>query len=51
MFLLVSSGSHAVCVCKIHQNAKLVATACQLDDKEMMKAIVCDISDKNCMVH
>ena len=49
--LLGLSGSHAVCVCKIHQNAKLVATACQLDYKEMMKAIVCDISDKNCMVH
>ena len=46
-----SSGSHAVCVCKIHQNAKLVATACQMDHKEMMKAIVCDISDKNCMIH
>ena len=28
-----------------------MATACQLDYKEMMKAIVCDISDKNCMVH
>ena len=49
--LLGSSGSHAVCVCKIHQNAKLVATACQLDCKEMMKAVVCDISDKNCMVY
>ena len=49
--LLGSSGSHAVCVCAIHQNAKLVATACQLDYKEMMKAIVCDTSNKNCMVH
>ena len=48
--LLGSSGSHEVCVCKIHQNAKLVATACQLDYKEMMKVIVCDISDKHCMV-
>ena len=49
--LLGLSGSHAVCVCKIHQNAKLVATACQLDYKEMKKGIVCDICDKNCMIH
>ena len=28
-----------------------MATACQLDYKEMMTAIVCDISDKNCMVY
>ena len=49
--LLGSSFSHGACVCEIHQNAKLVATACQLDYKEMMKAIACDISDKNCVVH
>ena len=49
--LLGSSDSHAVCVGEIYQNAKLVATACQLDHKEMMKAIVCDTGDKNCMDH
>ena len=49
--LLGSSGSHTVCVCAIHQNAKLFATACQLDYKEMMQIIVCDLNDKICMVH
>ena len=49
--LLGSSGSHTVCVCAIHQNAKLLATACQLDYKEMIQIIVCDLNDKICMVH
>ena len=51
MCLLDLSGSHVVGVGEIPQNAKLVATACQLDYKEMKKAIVCDISDENCIVH
>jgi len=49
--LLGSSGSHAVCVCALHQNAKLLAIACQLDYKQMMQIIVCDTTNKNCMVH
>ena len=49
--LLGSSGSHAVCVCAIHQNAKLLDAACQLDYKEMIQIIVCDASSKTCLVH
>ena len=49
--LLNSSGSHVGCVCAIHQNAKLLAAACQLDSKEMVQIIVCDTSSKTCMVH
>ena len=49
--LLGTSGSHTVCVCALHQNVKLLATACQLDYKEMMQIIVCDLNDKICMVH
>ena len=49
--LMGSSGSHAVCVCAIHQNAKLLSIACQMEYKEMMQIMVCDITNKNCMVH
>ena len=49
--LLGSSGSHAVCVCALHQNAKLLAAACQIDYKELMQLIVCDTTNKDCMVH
>ena len=49
--LLGSSGSHTVCVCSFHQNAKLLATACQMNYKEIMKLIMCDVANKNCMVH
>ena len=46
-----SSGSHTVCVCSIHQNAKLLASACGMDYKDLMKVLVCDLASKYCMVH
>ena len=49
--LLGSSGSHAICVCALHQNAKLLATACQTNYKELMQLIICDTTSKICMVH
>jgi len=49
--LMASSGSHTVCVCSIHQIAKLQANACGMDYKDLMKVLVCDVASKNCMVH
>jgi len=40
-----------VCICASHHNSKLIAVACKLDYQDMLKTIVCDIADKNCMIH
>ena len=38
-------------MCTIHQNAKLSATTCQWEYKEMMHIIVCDAYLLTCVVH
>ena len=44
---------HMVCVCKQHQNAKLLVTALpeQLDYKNLLSELVCNLNEKNCMLH
>jgi len=47
-------GTHSVCVCEMHQNAKLLLCgvgALKLDYKTLMSIIVCDIESRDCMVH
>ena len=48
-----SGGTHSVCVCTIHQNAKLLvnATKTGLTYKELMNVIVFDCDNKTCIVH
>ena len=48
-----SSGTHSVCVCTIHQNAKLLINATKTGHtyKELMEMIVCDCDNRTCMVH
>ena len=36
-----ASGTHRVCVCSIHQNAMLLADACEISYRQMMAAVVC----------
>ena len=48
-----ASGVHSVCVCQIHQNAKLLAAAVpgNIDYKEMLAKTVCDMENRDCMLH
>ena len=48
-----STVTHSVCVCSIHQNAKLLTDAFdwQLTYKELISKIVCDTNNKECMMH
>ena len=46
-----SSGTHAVCVCTIHQNMKLLLAPMNITYKDLMKYIVCDTSRRDCMIH
>ena len=48
-----TSGTHAVCVCTIHQNVILLADATKIGlfYEDMMKMIVCDSDTKMCMLH
>ena len=54
MVLLVggASGLHTVCVCEYHQNFKLLASEIpELSDcKDLLKRIVCDTKNRNCML-
>ena len=47
-----SSGTHSVCVCTSHQNAILLVDALNWDFtyKDLMKKIVCDITNRECMM-
>ena len=47
------SGTHSVCVCTYHQNAVLLVGAIDwnLTYKDLMKIVVCDIDNRECMVH
>ena len=46
-----SAGTHKVCVCVHHENAKLLAIACGCNYKDLVEILVCDVTDKGCMVH
>ena len=48
-----ASGTHAVCVCTIHQNTKLLINALNTkeDYKDMMKLLVCSTENRDCMIH
>ena len=40
-----------VCVYVHHENAKLLAIACNSTYSDLMQMIVCDVTSKMCMVH
>lgn len=48
-----ASGMHSVCVCEIHQNAKLFLAAVpgKLNYKDVMSKMVCSVDNRNCMLH
>ena len=50
-----SRDSHSVCVCKIHQNVKLMISALPLTDKlthhDLLEVLVCNTESKSCMLH
>ena len=48
-----STGTHSVCVCSIHQNAKLLVSAIdwEITYKDLISKVVCDASKKECMLH
>ena len=45
-----AAGTHSVCVCTIHQNAKLILSPIGAKYRELTKFLVCDIDNKDCMV-
>lgn len=47
-----SSGTHAVCVCSIHQNVTLLLQACAIENTyhELMSHLVCSIDNRDCML-
>lgn len=46
-----SSGTHSVCVCKYHQNTKLMIEAVQINAtyRDLLDFLVCDVNNKSCM--
>lgn len=44
------AGTHSVCVCKHHQNPKLMCQAVGLDYKDLIKLSVCDEEKEDCMM-
>jgi hypothetical protein len=48
-----ASGTHSVCVCCIHQNAKLMVNALnlQVTYKELLGMLVCDMNQETCMLY
>ena len=51
-FIDSSSGVHSVCVCEIHQNAKLLHAAItgKTDYKKFLSKFVCNTSNQDCML-
>ncbi len=47
-----SSGTHAVCVCKQHQNVKLMTAACKCKTpyNDLIKMTVCSTDSEDCMM-
>ena len=50
---VTSAGMHSVCVCELHQNAKLLLTAIpsQMDYKSLLEKLVCSTENRDCMLH
>ena len=48
-----SNGIHPVCVCTLHQNAKLITNSVPgvVDNKSLMIELVCDTENEQCMLH
>lgn len=46
-----AKGAHSVCVCQIHQNAKLLVAPLKLDYKELLSILVCSVDSRDCMLH
>ena len=48
-----SAGTHAVCVCLIHENPKLLIESgnIPLSYKELLSLMVCDVKSRNCMLN
>ncbi|KAG1702386.1 Mediator of DNA damage checkpoint protein 1 [Nymphon striatum] len=48
-----STGSHNVCVCTYHQNAKLAIAGIKWDNTytDLYNVIVCDFTSSECMIH
>ncbi|XP_049777645.1 uncharacterized protein LOC126175133 [Schistocerca cancellata] len=47
------AGTHTVCVCSIHQNVKLLLDAVKIEEsyKDLIKRLVCNTENQNCMLH
>lgn len=47
-----SSGTHSVCVCKYHQNVKLIIEGAKLNVsyRDLMEYLVCNIEKDSCML-
>ena len=46
-----SAGTHVVCVCTIHQNIKLLLEPLNVLYQDLLKYIVCNTSNRQCMIH
>ena len=48
-----AKGTHSVCVCSAHQNAKLLVEAINWKHtyKDLMGKIVCSVDERECMMH
>ena len=49
--LVGASGSHSVCVCTIHQNVSLLTDAIHIDYHDLVKMVVCNSENRECMIH
>ena len=45
-----AAGTHSVCVCKIHQNPKLMCQTVGLNYKDLMALTVCSVNSEACML-
>lgn len=50
---VTASGTHSVCVCRIHQNAKLMTAALPGNEtyKDILGRMVCSTENRECMLH
>ena len=46
-----SAGTHAICVCTIHQNVKLLLEPLNVLYQYLLKYIVCNTTNRQCMIH
>ena len=46
-------GTHSVCVCQYHQNAKLLLAALPFNIyyRDLLSKVVCDLQNRDCMLH